>query len=47
MGRVEHRALGEVEKCFSYVGQRYGTLLDNWHGYVLVLINDFSNRRWR
>ena len=26
VGRLEHRALGEVEKCFPYAGQRYGAL---------------------
>ena len=26
VGRLEHRALGEVGKCFPYAGQRYGAL---------------------
>ena len=37
VGRLEHRALWEVEKCFPYVGQRYGALPHNNKGSATPL----------
>ena len=37
VGRLEHKALGEVEKFFPYVGQRYGALPHNNKGTATAL----------
>ena len=37
VGRLEHRALGEIEKCFPYVRQRYGALPHNNTGTATSL----------
>ena len=37
VGRLEHRALGEVGKCFPYAGQRYGALHHNNKGTATSL----------